>query len=334
MTETARIYLLTQILALITLLAILMLGLLPAFLAGFLVYHLVDFGSRVMARFGIMPLIGKLVLLLLLAVLIISAVTFSMSAAASHLTDGPESVVILLQRMADIVDRGKTYLPTWTYVYLPANMEEWQETTARWLRDNARDFSIFGAEIGGLLLHTIMGMVIGGMIAINPGFQEINGPLAKAMQERINLISSAFKRVVFSQIRISALNTVLTGLFLAVVMPLIGMTLPLTKTMIVVTFFVGLIPIIGNLISNTVIFLIALSVSPVASVIALAYLIIIHKLEYFVNARIIGSQIRARAWEVLLAMIVMEAGFGIPGLIAAPIYYSYLKDELTERKLI
>jgi len=27
-------------------------------------------------------------------------------------------------------------------------------------------------------------------------------------------------------------------------------------------------------------------------------------------------------------MLVMEAAFGITGLIAAPIYYAYLKDEL------
>ena len=61
---------------------------------------------------------------------------------------------------------------------------------------------------------------------------------------------------------------------------------------------------------------------------------VIHKLEYFMNARIVGTEIRARAWELLLAMLVMEAAFGIPGLIAAPIYYAYLKDELAGRGLI
>ena len=61
---------------------------------------------------------------------------------------------------------------------------------------------------------------------------------------------------------------------------------------------------------------------------------IIHKLEYFVNARIIGTQIRARAWELLIAMLVMEAAFGVPGVIAAPIFYAYIKDELTSRRLI
>jgi hypothetical protein len=30
----------------------------------------------------------------------------------------------------------------------------------------------------------------------------------------------------------------------------------------------------------------------------------------------------------------MEAAFGIPGLIAAPIYYAYIKDELVNRRLV
>ena len=33
-------------------------------------------------------------------------------------------------------------------------------------------------------------------------------------------------------------------------------------------------------------------------------------------------------------MLVMEAAFGIRGLIAAPIFYAYLKEELTSRGLI
>jgi predicted PurR-regulated permease PerM len=67
---------------------------------------------------------------------------------------------------------------------------------------------------------------------------------------------------------------------------------------------------------------------------SLAFLVIIHKLEYFLNARIVGSQIRAAAWELLLAMLVLEAAFGIAGVAAAPIYYAYLKDELAARGLI
>jgi hypothetical protein len=33
-------------------------------------------------------------------------------------------------------------------------------------------------------------------------------------------------------------------------------------------------------------------------------------------------------------MVVMDAVFGIPGVIAAPIYYAYLKNELSAKNLI
>jgi predicted PurR-regulated permease PerM len=133
---------------------------------------------------------------------------------------------------------------------------------------------------------------------------------------------------------ISALNTTLTALYLAVVLPAFGIHLPLIKTMIAVTFIAGLLPVIGNLISNTVIVVVSLSLSPLIAAVSLAYLVIIHKLEYFMNARIIGSQIRAKAWELLIVLLVMEASFGIPGVIAGPIFYAYLKNELKARQLI
>jgi len=77
-----------------------------------------------------------------------------------------------------------------------------------------------------------------------------------------------------------------------------------------------------------------MSQSLVLAFASLAYLVLIHKLEYFLNARIIGGHIRARAWELLLAMLAMEAAFGISGLVIAPMAYSYFKDELRDKGLV
>jgi predicted PurR-regulated permease PerM len=139
---------------------------------------------------------------------------------------------------------------------------------------------------------------------------------------------------VFAQFWISLINTFFTWLYLDVVLRLFGVDLPLVKTLVAVTFIVGLMPIIGNLISNTAIVVVALSQGVHVAAASLGYLIVIHKLEYFLNARIIGSHINARAWELLIAMLVMEAAFGIPGLIAAPIFYAYFKEELRAKGLI
>jgi predicted PurR-regulated permease PerM len=152
--------------------------------------------------------------------------------------------------------------------------------------------------------------------------------LASALTERVSLLALAFRRIVFAQFQISAINTILTAIFLAAVLPLIGIHLPLTKTLIVVTFLAGLLPVVGNLISNTMIVVVGLSVSLETGLIALVFLILVHKLEYFLNAKIVGNQIEAHAWELLLAMLVLEAAFGIPGVVAAPIFYAYLKAEL------
>jgi predicted PurR-regulated permease PerM len=113
-----------------------------------------------------------------------------------------------------------------------------------------------------------------------------------------------------------------------------GIDLPFAKTMVIVTFLTGLLPVVGNLISNTIIVVMSLSVSPLLAVSSLLFLVVIHKLEYFVNARVMGGRIHARAWELLLAMLVMDAIFGIPGVVAAPIYYAYLKNELSAHNLI
>lgn len=329
-----KVYLFTQILVLFGLIAVIMLGLLPALLAGLLVYEIVEFGASRLNRHGLDRSLGRVLLFGALAIIVLAALTLAIAGFASQLTTGPESVVVLMERMADVVDEAQTYLPQWAIQYLPANMDEWKIQTADWLRDNARHISILGKDIGLFLFHILFGLLIGGMIALSPAFQSPGGPLAYALHRRMIVLANAFRRIVFSQIRISAINTVLTAIFLLAVEPMLGVPLPLTKTMIAVTFFAGLLPIIGNLISNTMIFLIALSVSSVAAISALIFLIVIHKLEYFINARIIGSQIHARAWEILLAMVAMEAAFGVPGVVAAPIYYAYLKDELSSQKLI
>ena len=124
------------------------------------------------------------------------------------------------------------------------------------------------------------------------------------------------------------------ALYLAAALPLFGVHLPLTKTMIVVTFVAGLLPVVGNLVSNSVIFVVSLAHSPGVAISSLAFLVLIHKLEYFLNARIVGAEIRARAWELLTAMLLMESAFGLAGLVAAPICYAWLKDELVSRRLI
>jgi predicted PurR-regulated permease PerM len=204
-----------------------------------------------------------------------------------------------------------------------------------WLREHAAEVRVLGGEVGHVVIHLLIGMVIGAMISLREAeTPRSGGPFAVALTERAVRLGDAFRNVVFAQVRISALNTLFTAIYLLAVLPLAGVHLPYAKTLVVVTFLAGLLPVVGNLISNTVIVIVSLSQSLVLAGASLTFLVVIHKLEYFLNARIVGKRIHANAWELLLAMLVMEAAFGIAGLVAAPVYYAYLKDELAARKLI
>ena len=183
--------------------------------------------------------------------------------------------------------------------------------------------------MGRLLVHLLVGMVIGAMAALyDTTYIHHYKPLSAALHQRIVRLHQVFKQIVFAQIRIAGINAIFTGIFLALALPMAGIHLPFVKTMILITFIAGLLPVVGNLISNTVIVVISLSHSLSTAAFALLFLVTIHKLEYFLNAKIIGTQINARAWELLTAMLVMESLFGIPGVIAAPVFYAYLKAEL------
>ncbi len=321
--------------ALVALYCVLKLELLSALLAGLLIAQIVHSTVPLLNRLGIAQRkVGKAIALALITVLVVVLLSFGV-VGIWRLTAGPDNLFVLFQSMAEVIDTARTHLPAWMSEYIPANIAELEAAMSKWLRDNAWQLRFVGRDLGLFLTHTVVGMIIGGMIAFTKDTRTRDpGPLTAEIEERVGVLGNAFRNIVFSQIRISALNTTLTAIYLAVVLPLVGIDLPFLKVMIAVTFIVGLLPVIGNLISNTVIVLVSFSVSPWVAASSLVFLVVIHKLEYFVNARIIGSRINARAWELLLAMLVMDAWFGIPGLIAAPIYYAYIKDELTRRELI
>jgi len=140
--------------------------------------------------------------------------------------------------------------------------------------------------------------------------------------ERFTLFFRSFKTVMGAQILISSINTTLTAIFV------LAIQMPHQVVIIGVTFLCGLLPVIGNLISNTVIVAIGFTVSPKVAIAALAFLVVIHKLEYFLNSKIIGDRIRNPVWLTLLALVVGEKLMGIPGMILAPVVLHYIKVEV------
>ena len=314
---------------------IIKLHLLSSLLAGLLVFKLVDVLTpwlrlRTLGRDG-----SRILAVTLIASAVIAALIGIGVGLVAFVRNSGESVPQLMQRMAQIIEDARAILPAGLRVYVPDDAESIRVTLAEWLRSNSESLQLAGRGIGRSLAHILLGMVIGALLSLQKAAPNPERrPLAQDLALRGTRLASAFQRVVFAQVWISLINTFFTWLYLDVVLRLFGIDVPLVKTLVALTFIVGLMPIVGNLISNTAIVVVCLSRGMPVAVASLAFLIGVHKLEYFLNARIIGSHINARAWELLIAMLVMEAAFGIPGLIAAPIFYAFFKEELRERGLV
>ncbi|MDU7559541.1 MAG: hypothetical protein E7K65_17105, partial [Pseudomonas sp.] len=267
--------------------------------------------------------------------LVVSFLALILAGAISFLLHEAENPGATLNKFMVVVDRARGQLPPFLDGYLPASAAEFRVAIGDWMNKHLSELQLVGKDAAHMFVTLLIGMVLGAIMALQriPDVSR-RKPLAAALFDRLHLLVQAFRNIVFAQIKIALLNTLFTGIFLALVLPMFGVHLPLTKTLIVLTFLLGLLPVIGNLISNTLITIVGLSLSIWVAVGALAYLIVIHKLEYFLNAKIVGGQISAKSWELLLAMLVFEAAFGLPGVVAGPIYYAYLKSELKQMELV
>jgi predicted PurR-regulated permease PerM len=210
---------------------------------------------------------------------------------------------------------------------------EIQAASAEWLREHGSELTKAGGEVGRALVHALMGIVVG-LLAFFRHPSQASRPLAAALAGRVRRFAESFEMVVVAQVEISAINTLLTAVYLLGILPLVAGRLPFAGTLVAVTFLVGLVPVVGNLVSNTVIVVLSFGISPWAALLSLVFLVGIHKLEYFVNAKIIGGRIGASSWEILLSIIAFEVAFGVPGVVMAPIVYAYVKQELSERELV
>ncbi|MDV5140906.1 AI-2E family transporter [Chimaeribacter arupi] len=316
------------------LLLLLPLHLLGCFIAGFVVYELVN---------ALTPHFQKIIsgdrarwlVVALISTAVVSGLIAAVTGIISFLMQDVQNSAVFNARVASLLEDAQSRLSPVMSHYLPTNIEELQRQFLKWLRDHIVMLQNIGKNAAHTFITMLIGMVLGAIVSLQrDDSAQPYPPLKAELLQRMQLLASAFRNIVFAQFKISLINTVLSAAFLFGVLPLFGIHLPLAKTLVVVTFVCGLIPVIGNLLSNTLIFIVGLSLSLWVALLVLSYLIIIHKVEYFLNARIVGTRINARSWEILLAMLIFESAFGLPGVIAAPIYYAYLKNELRHAALI
>lgn len=317
----------------VTFIAVMKIGLLPALIAGMITFLMMRLAENFMSSYLKLGNKSRFIATLFTSLLIIGVLTLLSMYSISWLyktVSNPETIV---NETTIVLDKTIKDLPPNIANFFPQDIQKLKQSLVEFTHENVALLRDFSRGATHTLITMILGMIIGIMIAASD-FQETKKPLLQSIREKSNNLVQSFSHVMVAQAGIAAFNAIMTSIFLFAVMPIFNVDFPFAKTIVILTFVIGLIPIIGNLIVNVMVLIIGLSVSTPVGISSLLYLMFIHKFEYFLNAKIIGARIEAKAFELLIAMLFMESIFGLIGLVAAPVLYCYIKNELKEFNLI
>ncbi len=84
----------------IGLVGVLVCGLLPALLAGLLIYQVVIFGARRLADVGVIPETGKIILLVFVSLVVVGVLIAVGMMIGNQINNGPESIDVLFQELS------------------------------------------------------------------------------------------------------------------------------------------------------------------------------------------------------------------------------------------
>jgi predicted PurR-regulated permease PerM len=229
-----------------------------------------------------------------------------------------------LLRIEDSLDSFRESLPEGLAAAIPADLLELRTRVFAWLREHAASLGGLGGKVAHGLVQGIFAILVAAMAAASTW-----RPRSLQSEDKfIGRLLLVLERVVLAQMRIAVFNTTATAVFLFVLLPAFGFHLPFRGLLCLFTLVTGVLPVLGNLLANTLVTLISLAVSPWVAVGSLVYLVLIHKTEYFINARTVGARVQVASWEILAAMLTGEALFGVQGLVAAPLLYPFFKREI------
>jgi len=312
--------------------------LVPGLVAGLALYLILDRVSHSFARR--MPHTTARPLALATVTLIAGAVFVGVIAlAVTFMRRHADNIPAMMTKMAEILQSTRAWLGGYGEDVIPEVMTDAETLklgVVAWLKEHAATLKLAGSTFSMGLVHMLMGTLLAVMVFFRhvTKHDHDRGKLAEKLSEKVDRFTDAFARIATAQIKISAVNTTLTAIYLLIVLPMFGKHVPFGTTIVFVTFICGLIPVLGNLISNTVIVVLSLGISVGTAVGSLVFLVLIHKLEYLINSRIVGGETDSQAWEILLAILIGETAFGVSGVVMAPIIYAFLKRELRERGLV
>lgn len=292
----------------------------PALLAGLFAFMIIDLTHRLLT--GRVPeLLARWISVLLFALIATGLVWMLILFVKLALVRLP----VLLSSVLPTVD---ALAATWGLELPFENLRELRELMLDALRDNASSIT----QTSGLLTKGVFQVIVGIFISILAFLSLGDKPAAprpnlydefrRESTERVKTFMRGFEKVFGAQVMISGINTVITAVFL------LAIGIPFVHFLVLSTFILGTLPLVGNILSNTIIVGTALTLSPRHAAFALIFLVLIHKAEYFLNGRIVGGSINTPMWMTLLGILVGEVVMGVPGILLAPTIIHYAREEL------
>lgn len=309
----------SYLLLLLTLVVVARFGLGPCLLSGLVSYMILDVTERRLLAEHASPRVARwasvgtfLVLATMLAWIFVAFLRIGMARL-------PILLDTLLPRLAAFAERFGLDFPA-------DNAKELRDLVVLQARENTGSIGKTSGLLTRGFFQVLVGLFAAVMKFLTPAEKGHAGHLYDSlrheMNARVSLFLQSFEKVVGAQVVISVVNTVLTTGFLHVM----GFHF---KTFLTLTTFVcGLVPIVGNLVSNAFIVASGLITSEQLAMVGLVYLVVIHKLGYFLNSRILGGSIDTPVWMTLLGLVVGEAVMGVPGVLLAPALLHYAREEL------
>lgn len=288
-------------------------------LAALVSYMIMDITERRLRDAGVRPRLTRAAALFAFAVLASLLGWIFVNFARTGVTRLPVLLDTVLPRLTGLADAFGLDLPV-------DNAKELRDLLVAEARDNFSSVTKTSGLLTRGFFQVLIGMFVAAMRFLSPsedgGDANLYESLSSEFSARVGLFVRSFERVVGAQMTISVVNTFLTAAFLY------AAGVPFKTFLILTTFVCGLVPIAGNVISNTAIVTAGLTVSVQLASAGLIYLVVIHKLEYFLNSRIIGGSIDTPMWMTLIGLVVGEAAMGIPGVLLAPALLHYAREEL------
>ncbi|NJM31956.1 MAG: AI-2E family transporter [Limnobacter sp.] len=268
-----------------------------------------------------LPVALTALLVALMAVLLVFGFTYAVRFVLQTLIEqGPKLVEEAIANLGQLTAN----LPDFVREQVPGKPQDLFKLIRSGLGDSLGYMRNFGGASFFIFLQLVFALILGvsaGLMSSRPNPK----PLAAAWLGTMEQYVRCFTLLMGAQVYVSAWNTFCTAVFIFGVLPLLDVVLPFRELLLMFTAVASLIPAAGNIMANTLIVVLTLRHGPFVAMGSVTFLFVIHKVEYFVNGYIIGRNVRASVPEMLIAIILGETAFGLPGLITAPVTYAFLK---------